>query len=265
MRVVNLASGSKGNCTFFEAGGVKILIDAGLPLREISARLALVGERIDNINAVLITHEHTDHIKGLVALMKGTRVHAYVPEVIVREYLRPEAGLLDRISMIGEYSFSIGPVRVTAMRLPHDSMVCFGYMLECAGRRVAIVTDLGYMPGRVLELLYGCSLIFIESNHDKKLLASCYYPRIVKLRIAGEGGHLSNDQAAAAIVELARHGTKHFVLSHMSENSNTIEAAFLTVSRALEDAGFEMEKDVFIRYSRQDRPGNNFFLGEDNV
>jgi len=260
MRVINLASGSKGNCTFIEAGNTKILLDAGLSVAEIIKRLNLIGEKPENIDAVLLTHEHTDHIKGFNSFLKKYNARGYVHESVV-ETLKDTFDM-DKVSRINHYSFGINDVRILPFDLPHDSISCLGYIIEYKSNKVSFATDLGYMPSNVLEKIKGSQLIYIESNHDKKMMRDCLYPYIVKQRIMGDNGHLSNDQASNVILELAKSGTKHFVLSHISENSNTIEKAFLTTAKVLEDNGFVLEKDVFIRYSRQDRPGNNYRFGE---
>lgn len=264
MRVVNLGSGSKGNSYFIKAGTVKILIDAGLSLRDLETRLGLIGESVQKIDALLLTHEHSDHIRCFNQLMKKTNIHAYVHEKIADGLNMDRESFFDRVSKISIYPFYIDKVKITPVELPHDSIACLGYIIEYDKWKIGVVTDLGFMPINVLEKLYGSSLCYIESNHDRKMLSSCAYPWIVKERIRSEHGHLSNSQAAAVIVSLAKHGTKHFVLSHISQNSNTIELAYSESARALEEAGFELEKDVFIRYSRQDRPGNNYKFGEDN-
>jgi len=264
MRVINLASGSKGNCTFIEAGGVKILIDAGLSVVELVRRLDLIGEKPDNIDAILLTHEHSDHIKGMTGFLKKYRARCYVHEKVAERLQESWKISEDKISKISHYSFSLNELRIIPFDLPHDSISCLGYMLEYKSKRVTFATDLGVMPLSVLELIKGSSLVYIESNHDKKMLDACHYPYIIKQRIKSDKGHLSNEQASAILIELAKSGTKYFVLSHLSENSNTIEQAYLTNARALENAGFVLEKDVFIRYSRQDRPGNNFIFGDNN-
>lgn len=262
MRVVNLASGSKGNCTFIEAGQTKILIDAGLSVQEITKRLDIINEKPENIDAILITHEHIDHIKGFVGFLKKFNARGYVHELVVDKLAGSLNLDLNKISNISNYSFSVNDVRVVPFDLPHDSLNCVGYSIEYGTNKVSFVTDLGYMPTLAMDIVCGSQLVYIESNHDKKLMRNCKYPYIVKQRIMGDNGHLSNEQAANVIVELAKSGTKHFVLSHISENSNTIETAYLTNAKALEAAGFTLEKDVFLRYSRQDKPGNSYKFGE---
>ena len=265
MRVINLASGSKGNCSFISAGSTKLLVDAGLTLVEIERRLDIIKEKPEEIDAILITHEHIDHIKGFVTFLKKYKARGYVHKTVF-DAIRKEIpdSIIDKVSIIEEYSFSINEIRVIPFSLPHDSVFCLGYVFEYMSKKVAFVTDLGYLPTTARDLLYGCQLVYIESNHDKKMLMACKYPYIVKKRIGGDNGHLSNEQASQIILDLARRGTKYFVLSHISENSNTIEMAYLTTARVLEDSGFVLEKDVYLRYSRQDRPGNNFYFGEEN-
>lgn len=265
MRVINLGSGSKGNCSFISAGKTKILLDAGFTVAEIERRLEIIKENPEEIDAILITHEHSDHIKGFVTFLKKYKARGYIHKKVFEEIKNniPE-NIIDKISIIEEYSFSINEIRVVPFSLPHDSVFCLGYMFEYLSKKVAFVTDLGYLPTIARDLISGCSLIYIESNHDKKMLMACSYPYIVKKRISGDNGHLSNEQASQIILDLAKKGTKYFVLSHISENSNTLETAFLTTARVLEDFGYVLEKDVFLRYSRQDRPGNNFYFGEEN-
>lgn len=262
MRVINLASGSKGNSTLIDSGKMKVLLDVGLSLLNLEKRLELVQEKAENIDAIVITHEHSDHIHCLVQFLKKYKAIAYVPAQIVNGFLKdvPE-NVRGKIVEMKGYDFSIGDISVCPFALPHDSIVCYGYSFICEGKKVSFATDLGFMPENVLEKIARSNLVYIESNHDKKMLLGCAkYPYITKQRILGEYGHLSNEQCSKAIVCLANMGTKYFVLSHLSENTNTIEQAFVTNAKALENAGFVLEKDVFLRYSRQDRPGNNFYF-----
>lgn len=263
MRVVNLASGSKGNCTFIEAGGAKILLDIGLTVAETIRRLEMINEKPENIDAILITHEHIDHVKGFLGFLKKFKARGYVHKLAIDKIYNQNDELLNKISLIDKYSFGIGDARVMPFDLPHDSINCVGYYIEYKGNKVSFVTDLGYLPENAMKLIKGSALVYIESNHDIKMLRGCTYPYIVKQRIMGNNGHLSNEQASKIILELAKSGTKHFVLSHISENSNTIEQAYLTNAKLLENEGFELEKDIFLRYSRQDRPGNNYKFGEE--
>ena len=247
MRVINLGSGSKGNCSFISAGNTKILVDAGFTTVEIERRLEIVGEKAEDIDAILITHEHSDHIKGLITFLKKHKARCYMHKEVfgaIKNQI-PE-NLIEKMSVIEEYYINLHELKIIPFSLPHDSVFCLGYIVEYRQKRVAFVTDLGYLPNAAKELIYGCSLIYIESNHDKKMLMNCQYPYIIKKRISGDNGHLSNEQASQIILDFARRGTKYFVLSHISENSNTLETAFLTTARVLEDAGFVLENSLSI-------------------
>lgn len=263
MRIVNLGSGSKGNSTFLQTKDAKILLDVGFTLSELTKRLKEIGEAPENIDAVIITHEHSDHIKGLKTFLKRYKPLCYIHEAIVNDCLGEcEQEVLDRVVKITSYSFGVGDVRIMPYTLPHDSKICLGFTFSVGNRKIAIATDLGYMPEALQDAMMGSDLVYLESNHDKKMLMGCAYPYIVKQRIMGDNGHLSNKQAADVIVKLANGGTRYFVLSHLSENSNTPELAYLESAKALENAGFMLEKDVYLRYSRQDKSGNNFYFNE---
>lgn len=262
MRVINLASGSKGNSTFIDSGNMKVLLDVGLSLSNLEKRLELVNEKAEDIDAIVITHEHSDHIHCLVQFLKKYKAIAYIPAEIVDGFLKeiPEFVRGKIVEMKG-YDFTIGDILVCPFKLPHDSIVCYGYSFVCGDKKISFATDLGFMPESVLDKIERSNLVYIESNHDKKMLLGCAkYPYITKQRILGEHGHLSNEQCSQAIVKLAMKGTKYFVLSHLSENTNTVELAYVANAKALENAGFVLEKNVFLRYSRQDRPGNNFYF-----
>ena len=265
MRVINLGSGSKGNSSFIMAGDYRILLDIGLTTKEVERRLEFIGESPEKVDAILITHEHSDHIKGFVSFLKKYKARGYLHEKVFEQIKEtiPEQ-IMNKISIIKEYSFSLADIRVTPFSLPHDSSSCLGFMFEYKNKKVSFATDLGYMPAQALDLIRGSSLVYIESNHDKKMLMNCAYPYIIKKRISGDNGHLSNEQASKIILDLIKYGTRYFVLSHISENSNTLEQAYITTAKEIENAGYVLEKDVFIRYSRQDRPGNNFYFGEDD-
>lgn len=262
MRIINLASGSKGNSTLIETEHVKVLLDCGLSLPKMIERLATANEKPENIDAIIITHEHSDHIHSLVNFLKKYNAKAYVPAEIVDNVLTDAPqNVKDKIIKTEGYDFTICDLKVCPFLLPHDSIVCYGYSFIYGDKKISIATDLGYMPDSAFEKILGSNLVYIESNHDKKMLLSCpKYPYIVKQRILSEKGHLSNAQCSEIIVKLAQNGTKYFVLSHMSENTNTIDLAYVANAKALENAGFELEKDVFLRYSRQDHIGNNFYF-----
>lgn len=265
MRIVNLASGSKGNSTLIECHNTKILLDAGLGIRELEKRLIGVGVEPKSINAIVITHEHSDHIGGLKSF-----VRKYKPLVFAHRdvwpYLENNIGdIADSVERrFDSLPFNIGDVIVTPFCVSHDSRNCQGFTFVCGKAKFSYATDIGFVSGVVDENLCGSKLVFIEANHDPDMLKNNpLYPPVLKARIRGKNGHLSNFDCASEVVRLAQNGTRFFALSHLSEKNNTPELAFEVVSNALSCAGFSVEKDVFIRLTHQDHAGNNFYLKEE--
>ena len=263
----SLFSSSKGNWAYLENVSGGILIDASPSFKSIENAFSLREISLENLKGVIITHEHSDHIGGLKTLTKKLGVPIYASKKVLnylndKDFLHPDSKTIE-IDENG--SFEVSGFEISPFRTPHDALESFGFIINYKNSKFGFATDLGYLPRQAFELIRGSALVYIESNHDKKMLMNCQYPYIIKKRIAGDSGHLSNEQASQIVVDLARFGTKYFVLSHISENSNTLEQAYVTNARALEDAGYQLEKDIFIRYSRQVRPGNYFYFGEENV
>lgn len=266
MRVVNLASGSKGNSTFVEYGGTKILIDVGLSERKLQARLAEVGEKLDDITAVLVTHEHSDHIFALSALAKKYNMDFYIEtgladsEIIT--HIKFKENKLKKILLD---KFCVGDIEILPIKVSHDALAPVAFILNVAGSlsKVAFFTDVGCVSEENEKLLSGVKMIFLESNYDEKMLFGGNYPYPVKKRIAGKTGHLSNAQALELASKLYKTGTKCFVLSHISENNNTPEIVYSNFADYFKSQGLSLDKDVFLRLSYQNEHGNNFILKED--
>ncbi len=265
MRVVNIASGSRGNCTLIETKTTKILLDVGLSIKELIKRLGEVNVNPQQIDAVVITHEHMDHIKGLGSFTKRFKkpvfAHADVWGVLEKNIGDVKDACENQFTSL---PFTIGNIKVTPFCVSHDSINCQGFTFECGKAKFAYATDLGYVSGSVYSNLVGAKLVFIESNHDLEMLKNNpLYPAYLKARIRGNSGHLSNNQCADAIVGLIKNGTRYFALSHLSEKNNTPQLAFQTIATAIINCGYTLEKDVFIRLTYQDKVGNNFNLKED--
>lgn len=248
VRVVNLSSGSDGNLTFVESERAKILIDAGLSCKEIELRLSLLGVQGSEIDAILITHEHSDHIKGVdvFASKFKTKIYVHVDgfEAIMSKLHRVER--LQIRTFTGS-PFSIKDLNVLAFKVPHDAECCVGFSIENNKRRVSICTDLGVVSNQTLENLYGSDLVFLEANHDVKMLENnIKYSASLKHRILSSRGHLSNFASANAIEKLARKGTKRVVLSHLSKENNNPLLAFETIRVVLENNGIEIGKQIDI-------------------
>lgn len=230
MRVTSLASGSSGNSYLVEGEESAILIDAGIPLRAIEQSLAAVGKSPTQLAALLLTHEHSDHIYAAGALARRYRTPLlgtagtleYVPNrTAARQTLKP-----------GERR-TIGSFDVTPFTVPHDGSDPVGYLVEEAGIRVCIATDLGHVPGELLPVFEDCDLLILEANHDLQLLWQGPYPRFLKQRVAALTGHLSNEQTADCLVTCAGSRQRAVWLAHLSETNNSPKLALEAVTARL--------------------------------
>lgn len=265
MRVINIASGSKGNCTVIQSSQATILLDAGLGIRELLSRLESAGVSAKDIDAIVVTHEHIDHIKALSSLARKFKTPIYA-HADVWPYLEQNIGDVANSCerRFESLPFKVKDVLITPFCVSHDSRNCQGFSFECKNAKFSYATDLGFVSGEAYSHLCGSKLVFIESNHDPEMLKNnAFYPPVLKARIRGNNGHLSNEQCAETVVGLARAGTKYFALCHLSEHNNTPELAFGVVANALNLNGFTIEKNVFLRMTYQHKIGNNFNLKED--
>lgn len=239
MEVCCLASGSHGNSTFLSTGLTNILIDCGLCLKDIESKLYMIKKEPKNINAIFITHEHKDHISGIVAFVKKYNCLVFLHDKIFSECSFMFAQILSNVKIFGTNDFYFQDLTVSPFELIHDSVFCVGFSFYCQGKKVSIATDTGILPKQALMAMQGSDLALIEANHDVKMLIYGPYNARLKKRIASDEGHLSNEDAAKIIVELARMGTRKFVLCHLSLENNTEKIALFTVNNALIEAGYE--------------------------
>ena len=242
MTLHTLSSGSQGNCLLLSDGGTHILVDAGISTRRIKTGLARLGLSMDELDGILITHEHTDHISGLATLIKHHAVPLYASPGTARQLAYRLAGVepLLRPRDPGT-EFCIGSCRVTAFATSHDAAQSMDYRIDGSGS-VGILTDTGYVTPEAEEVLPGVGMLVLESNHDVEWLLSGPYPYYLKQRIAGRCGHLSNDDAAAFARRMAESGTRRFVLAHLSRENNTPARALQVMETAL--AGLNVLVDV---------------------
>ena len=244
------ASSSKGNSSYLSCGGASILIDAGISCRRICSGIAAVGDDYRDLDAILITHEHSDHINGLLNLVKktGAQVFATAPvlEYIISHGHLPADAAVNEIT---DSPFEIKGVEVNAFATPHDSIDSVGYRFSLSnGEEVAVATDLGHITDEVRAGVLGCQTVLLESNYDAQLLKMGHYPWFLKQRINSENGHLENTVSAQFAAELVKTGTTRLFLGHLSRENNTPslarQAAELTLCQCGAVSGVDFQLEV---------------------
>ncbi len=246
-----LASSSSGNCAFIATPKTRLLIDAGLSAKETYARLEAIGENPCDIDAILVTHEHSDHVCGLPALArrlardKKQRVPVYLTKLT--------APMIDWNSasgppMITEFQagmrFTIGDIEVTSFTIPHDAVDPIGFTFVGEGAKVGIATDLGYVPDSIKVHLADVDLLLLESNHDLDMLKVGPYPWSVKQRVMSRKGHLSNDVASQFLLDNLSSRAQTVMLGHLSEHNNHPEIVRLIAAQALQQRALFTELTV---------------------
>ena len=237
VRVVPLGSGSSGNSTLVSFGKRHLLVDAGLSARELALRLESAGIAPGELAAIVLSHEHHDHARGLERFAVKHRVPVFTaPETLAAMNLAPRH-LARWHPFEPGIPFDAFGVKVDPFSIPHDAANPVGFVLEAEGFRVGIVTDLGHATTLVIERLRGCHVLLIEANHDDGMLARGPYPWALKQRIGGRMGHLSNDEAATLLATVADDDCQAVILAHLSESNNTAALARKAVATALARAG----------------------------
>ncbi|MGO4518142.1 MBL fold metallo-hydrolase [Terriglobus sp. 2YAB30_2] len=314
MRMTVLASGSKGNSTVVSSRSTRILVDAGLSCRELMKRMRAAGEDPQALDAILITHEHQDHVNGLPVMARKLGIPVYFTEQTHRAWVRqmspqrrmtyaqwlaqreqemevvygkgpdnaastaePEAVEMQaeieddteiendtdapkadpaRLPSVGYFSagqhFAIGDIGVTPFTIPHDAADPCGFVFEADGCRIAIATDLGYMPPNVKQAVRRCDVLMLESNHDPEMLRDGPYPWSVKQRVMSRVGHLSNHAAADFLGKDYDGGAQFVILAHLSESNNLPELAQMAAEEALNGKMSLLGNKVLL--ARQDLP-----------
>ena len=232
IRISVLGSGSKGNSTLVATEKTRLLIDAGLSRKETLARLAAVGERPDGFDAVVISHEHTDHISGLRMLALDWKVPIHISPA-TRDVMIWDSKLRSFEPFSPGEKFTIGDIEITPFSVPHDAVDPVAFTFETQGIKIGLVTDLGYIPEVVKQRVKGCHCLVFESNHDLDMLKVGPYPWYVKQRVMSRHGHLSNHATASFLAEEYDGGAQVLVLAHLSETNNHPEIARMTAQEAL--------------------------------
>ena len=233
VRVCVLGSGSRGNSTLVVTEKTRLLVDAGFSKKETYARLTAVGERAEGCAAIVISHEHSDHINGLKGLAADLKVPIYITPA-TRDTIEWGARITAFEMITPGEKFVVGDVEVTPFSIPHDAADPVAFTLETQGIKIGLVTDLGYVPELVKQHLRGCHCLIFESNHDLEMLKVGPYPWYVKQRVMSRHGHLSNRTTAEFLTEDFDGAAQVLVLAHLSENNNHPEIARMTAQEALQ-------------------------------
>ncbi len=236
MKFSILASGSKGNASVIEAEGFRILVDCGLSIRELKRRLLVRDVELSSINALLITHFHSDHIRGVPQFLKcfsenpaGIEICTYRRIAAITEKYKWHRLRISR-------EMEVGPFSVMPFALPHDGGGSVGFRFTYNNKHFVFATDLGFATQELADLLQGADAAMIESNHDLDMLKNCEYPQFVKDRISSEHGHLSNCQSAELLNRSLKKECQHVVLGHLSEKANTHEIALSNMRQAVSNS-----------------------------
>lgn len=236
VRICPIASGSKGNSVFVSCKNLSLLIDAGLSGVEIEKRLKATGISPESLDAIVVTHEHSDHVKGVGVLSRRYNIPVYM-----NRQTREAAPKIGRLAGLEWFQcgtpFMIDGLEIDPFTTSHDAADPAGLTLSYKSTKIGIATDMGAATGLVKQRLKHCALLYIESNHDPDMLIKGPYPWPLKQRIRGRQGHLSNEDAAALLKELAGKELKHVILAHLSEKNNTPEKALQAAQEVLTPFG----------------------------
>jgi len=244
VRFCPLASGSKGNCLFLSTPKGDLLIDAGISARALSGHLESLGSSLSSIQAILISHEHYDHISGLKTLALRHRIP------IIANYATAE-GIVESIGDCPDfYIFSTGEpfefldLKISPFTVPHDGVDPTGFTIQTEETKIGVCTDLGFVTPSIRQQLQKCHLLYLEANHQEEMVLACARPEIYKRRVLGKTGHLSNRQAAQLLCEVAHPELQKVYLAHLSSECNSPEKAKQVISKLLNESGIHIEIDI---------------------
>ncbi len=240
-RFCSLVSGSSGNCLFIENDDTKLLVDCGVSCKRTKELLKSIGVNIEDIDAVLVTHEHSDHINGLNIICKYYGIPVYTNKKTA-EAIKEKCPCVNNINVV-DGSFSVKSIDIFSFSTPHDVPSCC-YSFTYEGKKITMGTDMGHLTPEIISAFEGSRFAYIESNHDVDMLTSGPYPYPLKRRILSDYGHLSNKVCSELIVRLAQKGTCKFMLGHLSEDNNTPETALNSAKNALKFFNTEAEVSV---------------------
>ncbi len=267
IKFCSLYSGSSGNSYYVNIDNKKILLDMGKSLKKITEALGNIGEKIEDIDAILVTHEHSDHIQGLKMLCKKHNTKIYMTDKTKPEVLRIVDTLEEEnvVTFSAGDKFEIGEAKIKSVKVSHDAVDPVMYSFkDIKGRKISVFTDVGEITDSVVETLKGSEIAVIEANYEENLLKVSRYPGYLKKRIIGKYGHLSNEEAAFLARELAKNGTKKILLGHLSRENNTEKIAYQTIENEMkflkeENGNIDIDSIEIVVLGREES-GNLYIL-----
>lgn len=236
-----LASGSKGNCIYLGTDETKILIDAGLSAKMTKMKLAEIGVELSEIDAILVTHEHTDHIQGL-------KVLAFRENIPIFANIETAKGIVETLQECPKFKiFSTGEtfefmdLKIHPFSIPHDTLDPVAFTIETPSLKLGFCTDLGFPSSLVKTRLVDCDYLYLEANHEPSMVYASSRPQVYKQRVLSRSGHLSNEDCGKLLAEVAHSGLKHVHLAHLSSECNSPERALATIREILDRHGISLE------------------------
>ena len=256
-----LASGSSGNSVYVSSPEASLLIDAGLSGKDIEKRMKKVGVYPEELDGILITHEHNDHIKGAGVFSRRYDLPLYANEDTWNQSEKCLGKISTDNCKIFEGPFSLGNLDVEPFSISHDAADPVGYILSCQGQKIGVATDMGEFSEEHIQKLKGLDFLVLEANHDLEMLINGDYPSYLKRRIRSSHGHLSNDDTAALLPKLVDSNFPKILLAHLSRDNNIPEIAYITVKNALHNAGLKVGKDLHLDFTYRDKPTKLYQVG----
>ena len=246
MKVCVLSSGSKGNTTYIESNKAKILIDCGNSCKYIMTKLAELGVYPSDIDAILITHVHSDHVKGLQILSKQIDAMVYMTEKMY-----PYLDYVKNYTFIDGTSFEIKDMKIEVIKTSHDAEDSVGYIVNNGGKSVVYLTDTGYINRKYFDTLRNRNVYIFESNHDVEMLNNSSYPFELRKRILSDKGHLSNYDSSKYLAKFIGNNTKKIILAHLSEENNTEELAFNSLTDRLKKEKINFNNIIIAKQNKE--------------
>ena len=259
MKFCSLYSGSSGNSIFISTDNTRILIDSGLPGKKIDEALKSIVENSKDVDGIFVTHEHSDHIKGIGVLSRKYDIPIYANadtwsamEGIIGKIKEYNIKIMDRRT-----STSINDLDIISFNIPHDAIAPVGYTMHSKGKKISVTTDFGIYTEEIKDNIKDSEVILLESNHDVNMLKFGPYPYTLKRRILSEVGHLSNEDCGKAIVDLINYKpNKKIILGHLSGTNNHPELALETVNNILRENNIVQKKDIDLTMANRHSPSN---------